>query len=232
MLQLCNVHTYYGESHILQGVSMEVKQGSIVALLGRNGMGKTTTISTVIGFKQPTKGNIIFKNQIIGGLPAHEIAQMGMALVPQGRRIFSSLTVKENLAIGWRNSSESEKSYNLDRIYELFPVLKARTKHLGNQLSGGEQQMLAIGRSLMTNPDFLLMDEPFEGLAPGVINEIGRKIQQLKTSGISILLVEQNVRVASKLADYIYIMNKGKIVFGAKAAEPQIVENIKQIIAL
>ena len=232
MLQLCDVHTYYGESHILQGVSMEVKQGGIVALLGRNGMGKTTAIHTIIGFQQPAAGSIIFKGQNIGGLPAHEIAQMGMALVPQGRRIFSSLTVRENLTIGGRKNSGPVQGYNLDKIYDLFPVLEHRTKHLGNQLSGGEQQMLAIGRCLMTNPDLLLLDEPFEGLAPAVIKEISRKIDELKNSGLSILLVEQNVRIACRLADYIYIMNKGKIIFGGKPAEPQIEENIQQLIAL
>jgi len=230
MLQLCDVHTYYGESHILQGVSMAVKHGGIAALLGRNGMGKTTALHTIIGFQQPAAGSIMFRGENIGGLPAYEIAQMGMALVPQGRRIFSSLTVKENLTIGGRHGSA--QGYNLDRIFDLFPVLEHRTKHLGNQLSGGEQQMLAIGRCLMTNPDFLLLDEPFEGLAPAVIKEISRKINDLKNSGLSILLVEQNVRVACRLADYLYIMNKGKIIFGGNAAEPQIKENIKQLISL
>ncbi len=232
MLQLCDVHTYYGESHVLQGVSMEVKKGGIVALLGRNGMGKTTTINTIIGFKQPASGSIIFKGRHIETLPAYEIARMGMALVPQGRRVFPSLTVKENLTIGWRHVSGSADSYNLDKIFDLFPLLKNRSKHLGNQLSGGEQQMLAIGRCLMTNPDFLLLDEPFEGLAPAVVKEISFKINELKNSGLSILLVEQNVRIACRLADFIYVMNKGKIIFGGNAAEPQVEENIKELIAL
>lgn len=232
MLRLDDVHTYYGESHILQGVNMKVSQGSIAALLGRNGMGKTTTINTINGFKHPAAGVIVFKGRNIGTLPSHQIAQMGMALVPQGRRIFPSLTVKENLTIGSRNHRHTRHNYNLESIYELFPVLKSRSKHLGNQLSGGEQQMLAIGRALMTNPDFLLMDEPFEGLAPAIVKEIGRKIHELKKTGLSILLVEQNVRVALSLADYIYIMNKGKVIFGGTPTETQIEENIKKLIAL
>lgn len=226
MLKLSDVHVHYGESHILQGVTLEVEKGSVVALLGRNGMGKTTTIHSIIGFNPPSGGQITYQEKPINGLPTYQIAQLGMALVPQGRRIFRSLTVKENLVIGSRKNATSSKD-SLDRIYELFPILKERSKQPGKNLSGGEQQMLAIGRAMMTHPELLLMDEPFEGLAPTVIKDIGQKIFALKYSGLSILLVEQNIRFAAKVADYIYIMNKGKIVYGGtpeqfKAAEEQL----------
>jgi branched-chain amino acid transport system ATP-binding protein len=213
MLKLKDVHAHYGESHILQGVSLEVKEGLVVALLGRNGMGKTTTIHSIIGFNPPSRGEITYHEHRISGLPPYRIAQRGIALVPQGRRIFPSLTVRENLVIGYKKDSSSPAK-SLNRIYELFPILKERSKQPGKNLSGGEQQMLAIGRAMMTNPAMLLMDEPFEGLAPTVIRDIGEKIFALKNSGLSILLVEQNIRFAIKIADYIYIMNKGKIVFG------------------
>lgn len=218
MLRLNEVHAHYGESHILHGVSLEVEKGSVVALLGRNGMGKTTTIHSIIGFNPPTKGEITFKETKINGLPPYKIAQMGMALVPQGRRIFRSLTVKENLVLGF-SENKVKNNYNLDRIYELFPILKERAKQQGKNLSGGEQQMLTIARALMTDPEMTLMDEPFEGLAPTIIKDIGQKIYELKNSGLSILLVEQNIRFALKIADYLYIMNKGKIVYGGAPAQ-------------
>lgn len=219
MLELSDIHAHYGESHILQGVSLQVKKGAVVALLGRNGMGKTTTIHSIIGFNPPSRGKITYQGYPISGLPPYKIAQLGMALVPQGRRIFRSLTVKENLVIGHRKNTGHRKDSEtpatpLDRVYALFPILKERSKQPGKNLSGGEQQMLAIGRAMMTDPDILLMDEPFEGLAPTIIKDIGQKIFTLKNSGLSILLVEQNIRFATKIADYIYIMNKGKIVYG------------------
>ncbi|MDP4126069.1 MAG: ABC transporter ATP-binding protein [Bacillota bacterium] len=213
MLRLNEVHAHYGESHILHGVSMKVEKGSVVALLGRNGMGKTTTIHAIIGFNPPTKGEILFNGTNINGFPPNKISRMGMALVPQGRRIFRSLTVKENLILGFRNNKIKD-NHNLERIYELFPVLQERAKQLGRNLSGGEQQMLAIARALMTEPEMILMDEPFEGLAPTIIKDIGLKIEELKNSGLSILLVEQNIHFAAKIADYLYIMNKGEIVYG------------------
>jgi branched-chain amino acid transport system ATP-binding protein len=217
MLKLSDVHAHYGESHILQGVSLEVKNGSVVALLGRNGMGKTTTIHSIIGFNPPSHGEITYKNHRISGLPPYRIAQMGISLVPQGRRIFRSLTVKENLVISYRKKNLTPTD-SLERIYKLFPILKERSKQPGKSLSGGEQQMLAIGRAMMTHPNLLLMDEPFEGLAPTLIQDIGQKIFTLKNFGLSILLVEQNIRFAAKIADYIYIINKGKIVYGGTPA--------------
>ena len=224
MLKLYKVHAHYGESHILQGVSLDVEKGSVVALLGRNGMGKTTTIHSIIGFNPPTKGEIFFKGTKINGLPPYKIAQMGVALVPQGRRIFRSLTVKENLLLGFRKK-KTRNYYTLERIYELFPILQDRANQQGVNLSGGEQQMLAIARALMTEPEMILMDEPFEGLAPAVIKDIGLKIHELKNSGLSILLVEQNIRFAATIADYLYIMNKGEIVYGGTPTQLHLEED-------
>ncbi|HME46328.1 MAG TPA: ABC transporter ATP-binding protein [Syntrophorhabdales bacterium] len=212
MLELRDVHTYYGDSYALQGVSLTVKEGSVVALLGRNGMGKTTTIRTIIGFNPPRKGTISFKGNIISALPANKIAQMGIGLVPQGRRIFSSLSVTENLTMAARSSGK-KTPWTLDEIYSFFPILKQRGRNKGNLLSGGEQQMLTIARALMTNPDLLLLDEPSEGLAPIIVREVGQIIEKLKRSGFSILLVEQNLSMALNVADYVYIINKGKIVY-------------------
>jgi branched-chain amino acid transport system ATP-binding protein len=230
VLQLDEIHTYYGDSHILQGVTMEVPQSSITTLLGRNGMGKTTTIHSIIGLIPPKKGKIKFKGVDITGLPAYQIAQMGIALVPQGRRIFRSLTVKENLIMGWRRGKEGKLENDLERIYDLFPILKERSQQSGQHLSGGEQQMLAIGRALMTNPELILMDEPFEGLAPTIIKDIHRKIFELKNSGLSILLVEQNIHMALKLADYVYIMNKGRIIYEGTINQLKGVEEIKYLL--
>jgi branched-chain amino acid transport system ATP-binding protein len=210
VLKLIDVHTYYGDSYILQGVSLEIAESSLVALLGRNGMGKTTTIRSIIGFAQPRRGEITFKGKNIIRIPSNLIARMGIGLVPQGRRIFPSLSVVENLAMSARSRGKSNP-WTLERIYSLFPILKERAKNKGNLLSGGEQQMLTIARALMINPDLLLMDEPSEGLAPIIVREIGGIIGQLKRSGHSILLVEQNLNLALAVADYLYILNKGKV---------------------
>lgn len=228
MLQLRNVHNYYGHSHVLQGVSLEVSEGSLVALLGRNGMGKTTAIRSIIGFNPPSKGEILFKGKNIAGLPSYQIARGGIALVPQGRRIFRSLTVKENLLLGYRRENQGRTNFDLGRIYELFPILQERAQNRGEHLSGGEQQMLAVARALLTNPELLLMDEPFEGLAPSIIKELRKKIQELKSAGLSILLVEQNIQAALKLADRVYIMSKGKIVYEGSATQLQNEEEIKK----
>ncbi len=212
MLELLDVHTYYGESYILKGVSLTVGKGdSVVALLGRNGMGKTTTIRSIIGFTPPRRGIIRFRRKDITHLPPHQIAQMGIGLVPQGRYVFSALSVRENLTMSARIRGE-EKSWSLDRVFSRFPVLKERSHCRGSQLSGGEQQMLVIGRALMTNPDLLLMDEPSEGLAPLMVKEITRMIGQLKESAFCILLVEQNLPMAMGVAGYVYVMSKGTVV--------------------
>lgn len=218
MLELVDVHTYYGESYVLQGLSLEVRERMVVALLGRNGMGKTTTIRSIIGFTPPRRGVIRFKGNDITHLQPHRIAQMGIGLVPQGRRIFSSLSVEENLTMSARNSNKAN-AWTLDRVYSLFPILRERAKYKGNLLSGGEQQMLAIARVLMMNPDLLLMDEPSEGLAPIIVQEVEKIIGQLKESGFSILLVEQNLPMALSVADYIYIISKGRIVYESRPSE-------------
>ena len=218
MLKLNDIHTYYGDSHILQGVTMEVPEGKVTALLGRNGMGKTTTLHSIIGFTPPSKGQVLFNGVNLAGLPPNEIVRSGIALIPQGRRIFKSLTVKENLTFGCTNNNKQKPAYDLDYIYHLFPVLKERAGNRGEQISGGEQQMLAFARGLMINPSCILMDEPFEGLSPVVTKELKVKIKELRTSGMSILLVDQNIQAALEIADYIYIMNKGKIIYeGAPA---------------
>jgi len=211
MLELIDVHAYYGESYVLQGISLKVQAGAIVAVLGRNGMGKTTTIRSIMGFTPPRRGKILFKGEDIAGLPSYKIAQKGIGLVPQGRRIFPSLSVEENLTMAARGGGEN--AWNLDRVHSLFPILKERRKYPGTSLSGGQQQMLSIGRALMTNPELLLMDEPSEGLAPIIVHEVERIIAHLKESGFSILLVEQNLPMALSIADYIYIITKGAVVY-------------------
>lgn len=220
MLEIKDVHTYLGDSYILQGVSLSVSDGEVVCLLGRNGVGKTTTIRTIIGFSPARSGSIRFTGTEIAKLPPHRIARMGIGLVPQGRRVFPDLTVKENLIIGARSGSSGanggnrrEKAWNLEKVYGQFPRLKERETQKAGTLSGGEQQMLAIGRALMINPLLLLMDEPSEGLAPLIVREIGEIISDLKKKGFAILLVEQNLSLAVSLADRAYVMNKGRIVF-------------------
>lgn len=218
MLQFLDVHTYYGSSHILQGVTFEVSEGSVAALLGRNGMGKTTTLRTAIGFNHPLKGSILFKGEEVTWLTPHRIAKRGMALVPQGCRIFSSLTVRENLLIAARQG-KGEQAWTVEEVFHIFPIIKERLTHRGNQLSGGERQMLAIARGLISNPDLLLMDEPSEGLAPLIIQELGRVVGRVKSRGLSILLAEQNAAFALDLADDIYILHKGEVVFKGPSAE-------------
>jgi|SRR3990172_3550622 len=217
MLELRAIHTYYGDSHILQGVSLRVEPGEVVSLLGRNGAGKTTTISTVVGFVPPRRGEVLFQGQDVTRVPSHRKARLGMGLVPQGRRIFPTLTVRENITLAARNTRNG--GWNLRRVFEIFPILQARLDHRGDQLSGGEQQMLAFARALMTNPRLLLLDEPSEGLAPLIVAEIGRIIGELKTQGLSILLVEQNLSFALGVADRVYVMNRGQIVFEGAPAE-------------
>jgi branched-chain amino acid transport system ATP-binding protein len=212
ILELKEVHTYYGESHVLHGVSLSVKKGNVVVLLGRNGMGKTTTLHSIIGMTPPRQGSILYKGREITALQPYQIPRAGIALVPQGHRIFPSLSVKENLTVAAVRSRDGE-GWTLEKVYSLFPVLKQRSSFRGNLLSGGEQQMLAIGRGLMTNPDLLLMDEPSEGLAPLVIQDVTEVIKELHRIGLSMLLVEQNLHMALAVADYVYILNKGMIVY-------------------
>jgi branched-chain amino acid transport system ATP-binding protein len=217
MLRVEDIHSYYGDSYILQGLSLQVNAGEVVAVLGRNGVGKTTLVRSVIGLTPPRKGRIVFKEVDITRLPAHRIARMGIGLVPQGRRIFASLTVRENLQVIARGAKDAR--WNLERIMDLFPNLGRRLRQLGGKLSGGEQQMLAAGRALVANPDLLLMDEPSEGLAPLIVRELGRVIDTLKQSGTAVLLIEQQLRFAMRHADRCYVMSKGRVVHHCKPAE-------------
>jgi branched-chain amino acid transport system ATP-binding protein len=218
-LSLTNLHTFYGDSHVLHGVSFSLRPGGVLALLGRNGAGKTTCISTIIGFLKPAEGEIKLFGEEIGGLSPERISQLGIGLVPQGRRIFPSLSVKENLLVAQQRVATTAKPWNVERIYELFPRLRERHAQFAGTLSGGEQQMLAIGRALMGNPKVLLLDEPSEGLAPLIVAEVGRTIRRLKEEGQSIVLVEQNRQLALDVADQAVILNTGRCVFAGSAAE-------------
>jgi branched-chain amino acid transport system ATP-binding protein len=217
MLEIENINAYYGDSHILHGVSLAVGEGEIVCLLGRNGAGKTTTILTVMGYLQPRPGRIRYRNRDIAGLPPYEVARLGFGFVPQERGIFPSLTVRENLTVFARSSDKG--FWTLQRIFDLFPILRARERNLGFQLSGGEQQMLSIARALMLNPAMLLLDEPSEGLAPMIVQQIIEVLARLKQEGLAILLVEQSLRTAFAVGDRHHVLNKGEICFSGSAAE-------------
>ena len=225
MLAVEDIHTYYGESHVLQGVSLVVERGQVVTILGRNGMGKTTLIRSLIGFTPARQGRIVFKGRDVTRAASHRTVRMGMALVPQGRHVFASLSVLENLTVAASHRGKSR--WTLDRIFSLFPRLAERRAHTGNHLSGGEQQMLAIGRALMTDPDLLLMDEPAEGLAPLVTREVGKVIRDLKQSGLSILLVEQSLPFALALADHACVLSRGRIVHSSAPADLAANEEVK-----
>lgn len=212
-LALSGVDALYADSHVLHGVSFTLAPGRVLALLGRNGAGKTTCIHTIVGFLPPRRGEIRLFGETISRLSPEAISRRGVGLVPQGRRIFASLTVRENLVVAARSRSSAEGSWTLERVLDLFPPLRQRQQQHGGLLSGGEQQMLAIGRALMGNPRVLLMDEPSEGLAPLIVAEVGRTIARLKQEGQSILLVEQNVRLAFDLADDVVLVNTGRVVF-------------------
>ena len=217
MLEIDNINAYYGDSHILHGVSLSVREGEIVCLLGRNGAGKTTTILTVMGYLQPRPGRIRYRDRDIAGLPPYEVARLGFGFVPHERGIFPSLTVRENLTVFARAGGKG--FWTLQRIFDLFPVLRARERNLGFQLSGGEQQMLSIARALMLNPAMLLLDEPSEGLAPMIVQQIIEVLARLKQEGLAILLVEQSLRTAFAVGDRHHVLNKGEICFSGSAAE-------------
>lgn len=220
MLEIEDIYTYYGDSNVLQGVSLKVEKGTVAALLGRNGVGKTTLIRSIIGFTPPRKGKILFNGVEITHKPSYEIMRMGIGLIPQGRRIFPSLSVRENLEIALRyRTKKTAESWTLEKVLGLFPSLRERLRHQGNELSGGEQQMLASGRALMGTPLCLLMDEPTEGLAPVIVRELGHLIEQIKQHGLPILLVEQSLAFALKHADHVYIMSKGRIVYQSSPQE-------------
>ncbi len=216
MLEVDGVHTYYGESHVLHGVSLAVAAGQVVTILGRNGMGKTTLIRSVIGFTPARRGTIRFKGRDVTRWPPFRTVDLGMGLVPQGRRVFPSLSVRENLEVAARGNGGG---WTIERVYTLFPRLKERAVNRANKLSGGEQQMLAIGRALMCNPELLLMDEPTEGLAPLLVREVGATIARLKSEGLSILLVEQNLPMALSVADHVHVLSRGQIVHSSTPEE-------------
>jgi branched-chain amino acid transport system ATP-binding protein len=222
------VHAFYGDSHILHGVSFSLQAGGVLALLGRNGAGKTTCISAIIGFLTPRGGEIRLFGESIAGLSPERISHLGIGLVPQGRRIFPSLSVRENLIVAQQRESTTDSPWNVERIYALFPRLRERHAQYAGTLSGGEQQMLAIGRALMGNPRVLLLDEPSEGLAPLIVAEVGRTIKRLKEEGQSIVLVEQNIQLALDVADQAVILNTGRCVFAGNASD---IMNNEELIA-
>jgi len=217
MLEVASLEASYGESQVLFGISFEVSAGEVVTLLGRNGMGKTTTVSSLMGILSPKAGEIRFEGRPIRGLPAFRAAQLGLGLVPEGRQIFPNLTVRENLLATASNRTGSAEPWTLDAVLELFPPLQSRMASLGVLLSGGEQQMLAIGRALMTNPRLLILDEATEGLAPLVRAEIWRVIERLKLAGQSILVIDKNVEALTRIADRHYILEKGQIVWSGSS---------------
>ncbi len=218
-LSLSGVDALYGESHVLHGVSFSLNPGRVLALLGRNGAGKTTCMSAIIGFLPPRAGEIRLFGEAIGALSPETISRKGVGFVPQGRRIFPSLTVQENLTVSRQKRKGVAVPWTLGRVIDLFPRLKDRLQQLAGSLSGGEQQMLAIGRALMGNPRVLLMDEPSEGLAPLIVAEVGRTLLRLKQEGHSILLVEQNIKLALDLADEVVILNTGRVAFNGSAGQ-------------
>ncbi len=209
ILELKDIHTYYGTSHILFGISMHVEEGESVCLLGRNGAGKTTTLKSIIGLTPPKKGSIMFRGKEVAGKPPYHIARNGVGFVPDDRRIFPDLTVRQNILLAKRDRDGG--IWNLDRVYSLFPKLKDLDTHMGGHLSGGEQQMLTIARTLMTNPSLLLLDEPGEGLAPLVVKAMGDQLLEIKKLGVTMLICEHNVGLAMSLSDRAYVMDKGAI---------------------
>jgi len=218
-LTISDLDTYYGDSHVLHGVSFSLQPGRLLGLLGRNGAGKSTCMSTIMGFLKPRRGSISLYGEPVAGLPPDVIARKGICLVPQGRRMFRTLTVRENLMVAAQSrKKDNGAGWSIDRVFQVFPRLAERHAQVAGSLSGGEQQMLAIGRALMGNPRVLLMDEPSEGLAPQLVAEVGRTIAQLKAEGQSIVLVEQNIKLTLDLADDVVIINTGRVVFRGPAS--------------
>ena len=217
MLSVTDLHTYYGDSHVLQGVSLQVARGTVVAVLGRNGVGKTTLCRSIAGFTPARAGRVVFDDVDLTSRRPHQICRLNLRIVPQGRRIFSSLTVAEHLGIAGRPRADAG-GWNIPKIFDVFPRLGERRHHRGGELSGGEQQMLAIARALVANPTLLMMDEPTEGLAPALVADVGGLIRRVKSEGTSVLLVEQNAAFAVKLADHVYVMSQGRIVHASEPA--------------
>lgn len=219
ILEVTDIHTFYGSSHILFGVLLAVDRGEVVCLLGRNGAGKTTTLRSIMGLTAPRSGNIRYKGEDITGKPPFVIARGGIGYVPEDRRIFPDLTVRENLELAQNRRTHGDAGWTIEKVRGLFPVLRDRDKHRGEHLSGGEQQMLAIGRALMVNPDLLLLDEPSEGLSLLVRRNLGEQIRRLKEAGTAILLAEQNAKFALRISDRAYVIEKGRICYEGGVAE-------------
>jgi len=229
LLEIKDLNTFYGQSHILQGIFLEIDCREIVCLLGRNGVGKTTTLKSIIGLVKPRAGQIFFKGQNIAGFPTHTIAKMGVGYVPEDRRIFPTLTLRENLLMGIKpGQKRNGEGWNVEKVYNYFPALQARDRQKGGHLSGGEQQMLTIARTLMGNPEVLLVDEPTEGLAPKIVETVEQVIQDIHRHDVPILLVEQNMRVGLRLAGRIYVISKGKIVFQGTGQELKEADEVRQ----
>jgi len=213
MLEVRDIHTYYGDSHVLQGVSLKVSRGQVVGILGRNGMGKTTLIRSIIGFTVPRRGSVVFKDRNITAWPSNRAVSLGLGLVPQGRRVFPSLTVMENLEVAVRGG---DGPWTIPRVLELFPRLRERGAHRAGKMSGGEQQMLAIARALMTRPRLLILDEPTEGIQPSVIKDIARVIRLLaREKNFAVVLVEQNLPMALRVADHVHVLSRGRVVYSS-----------------
>jgi branched-chain amino acid transport system ATP-binding protein len=231
MLEVRDVHSYYGKSHILHGVSLRLSEGELVCLLGRNGVGKSTTLKSMMGLVKAREGSIRFKEQELIGKRPFEIARLGVGYVPEDRRIFRSLTVHENLSIGIKGSEEGRKQghgWTIEKIYDFFPLLKNRQNNKGGHLSGGEQQMLTVARTLMGNPELILVDEPTEGLAPLIVKDVLEMLAAVRKSGVTILMVEQNFKGAVKIANRFYVMGKGKVVFMGSLEELMAAEDIRR----
>jgi branched-chain amino acid transport system ATP-binding protein len=231
MLEVKGIHSHYGKSHILHGVSLELKQGELVCLLGRNGVGKSTTLKSIMGIVRPTQGSILFDGQELVGRQPYQIARLGVGYVPEDRRIFRSLTVHENLLMGIqraKNSGSPEKVWTIDKIYRIFPNLSERSGNKGSHLSGGEQQMLTVARTLMGNPKLILVDEPTEGLAPLIAKDVLEMLSAVRKSGVTVLMVEQNFKAAIKVADRFYIMAKGQMVFEGNTVALLAAEDVRK----
>jgi branched-chain amino acid transport system ATP-binding protein len=213
MLKVEHLHTYYGESHVLQGIDLVVAPAQCVAVLGRNGAGKTTTLRSVLGLTPARRGRVVFNGIDITRSPTHQIVKLGIAFVPEDRGIFPTVTVEEHLAIAYGASRHRPRRKPIEHVFEIFPRLAERRRSLGGQLSGGEQQMLAIGRALVVGPDLMILDEPSEGLAPVIIEKLEAVLMDVKASGIPVLLVEQNYHLATQLADYVYVLSQGRVQF-------------------
>ena len=232
LLAVEELHAHYGKSHILHGVSLQIDAGEIVCLLGRNGVGKSTTLKSIMGLVRPSRGRVLFKGSSIQDLPPYRVARLGLGYVPEERRIFPTITVRENLLMGIKGTRAGngarENGWTLERVYEFFPRLKERERQRAGTLSGGEQQMLTMGRTLMGNPDLLLVDEPTEGLAPMIVEQVERILQAIHAGGTPVLLVEQSMETALALAERVYVMSKGQIVFQGSVRELQESDTVRK----